>query len=108
MVDTPESMHIVLELMEGGDLLTRLRSIVQFPEPEAKFVFYQIASALNYLHSKNICHRDLKVIYLIIVSVQSKRHRVEIDLLYPLHFSFSTETFFLTFTDRQYFTESKL
>ena len=31
------------------------------PEPEIKFIFRQLADAINYCHSNSIVHRDLKL-----------------------------------------------
>ena len=60
VIDTPEHLFIVLELAEGGELFDKIIERTKFNEVEAKLHFYQIASAIKYLHAKNICHRDLK------------------------------------------------
>ena len=53
-------MHLILELMEGGDLLDRLRKEKQLPEATAKYYFLQIALGVEYFHKQGIAHRDLK------------------------------------------------
>ena len=56
-------LHIVMGYCEGGDLCTRLKMAKDelFPETQVVEWFVQIALALQYLHDKNILHRDLKV-----------------------------------------------
>jgi serine/threonine-protein kinase Chk2 len=61
IVDTPDAVYIVLELMEGGELFDRIQHCRQLKESEAKLIFYQIAQAVKYLHDNKITHRDLKV-----------------------------------------------
>lgn len=48
-----------MELCEGGELLDRLRDQEDehFTEEDARKIFQQIISALNYCHSRNVCHR---------------------------------------------------
>ena len=54
-------VYIILELMEGGELFERIKKFNGLPEENAKFIFYQVALAVNYLHENGITHRDLKV-----------------------------------------------
>jgi len=60
VIETKDNLFIVLELAEGGELFDKIIEKTKFNESEAKLHFYQIASAIKYLHGKNICHRDLK------------------------------------------------
>lgn len=60
IIDTPESVFIMLELMQGGDLLRRIQGAKFLHENLAKLYFYQICQAIKYLHDRKITHRDLK------------------------------------------------
>lgn len=53
-------MFIVMEAVGGGDLLERLLKGAP-PEPNVKFIFYQLCLAVQYLHQHRITHRDIKV-----------------------------------------------
>ena len=52
VVDTPDFLYIVLELAEGGELFDKIIEKTKFNEAEAKLHFYQMSSAISYLHSK--------------------------------------------------------
>ncbi|KMQ97735.1 serine threonine-protein kinase chk2 [Lasius niger] len=58
--DTPTTMYIILELMEGGELFDKIKSKSKLSEPCAKLIFYQVVLAVHYLHKQGITHRDLK------------------------------------------------
>ena len=60
---TLEQMQVivVMEYMAGGELLARLKEKGRFGEEEAKTYFKQIVKAIDFCHSRNIIHRDLKL-----------------------------------------------
>ena len=60
VIDTPNFLFIVLKLAEGRELFDKIIEKTKLNEAEAKLHFFQIASAIKYLHFKKICHRDLK------------------------------------------------
>jgi 5'-AMP-activated protein kinase catalytic alpha subunit len=51
---------LVMEYLEGGELLEYVTQRTRLALHEALFLLRQIASAIEYCHSKNIVHRDLK------------------------------------------------
>jgi serine/threonine protein kinase len=61
---TRDHLNIVLEYAAGGDLSHRIKAAkdsgTYFDEELVLFWFAQIASALEFVHSKKILHRDLK------------------------------------------------
>mmetsp|Transcript_23560 Transcript_23560/g.51706 ORF Transcript_23560/g.51706 Transcript_23560/m.51706 type:complete len:731 (-) Transcript_23560:30-2222(-) len=63
-IDTDESLCIVTTFCEEGDLFNRIRKHATnnqyFTENEVMDMFIQVASALLYIHSKKVLHRDLK------------------------------------------------
>ncbi|XP_039254874.2 ribosomal protein S6 kinase alpha-5-like [Styela clava] len=52
--------YIVLELLDGGELLAMIRQRGYFTESEASLILRQVASAVAHMHSKDVVHRDLK------------------------------------------------
>lgn len=64
LVDMDESqrntIRLVLELCEGGELYDRIQQKQFYPEVEAKTVVRNLLEAVAFIHSKGIMHRDLK------------------------------------------------
>jgi calcium/calmodulin-dependent protein kinase I len=58
---TPLKVFIVTELASGGELLERVVENGNFSESDARGVIHQVLKGMEYLHSKNIVHRDLKL-----------------------------------------------
>ncbi|XP_065225876.1 ribosomal protein S6 kinase 2 beta isoform X3 [Planococcus citri] len=54
------SVYLVMELMKGGELLDRLKSLKYFSEREASSIMYVIVSTVHHLHQNGVVHRDLK------------------------------------------------
>ena len=59
-IDTTDTLYLVLEIADGGELFDKIVSSVRFSEHVAKIYFLQILNAVKYLHSIQITHRDLK------------------------------------------------
>lgn len=67
---------VVMEYMEGGELLSRLLEKGRFDEGEAKVYFKQIVKAMIHVHSKNIIHRDLKLENILLKSKGSNKVKI--------------------------------
>ncbi|XP_044281820.1 serine/threonine-protein kinase 33 isoform X2 [Varanus komodoensis] len=59
--ETPKRMYLVMELCEDGELKEILQKKGQFTENETRHIIQSLASAIAYLHRKDIVHRDLKL-----------------------------------------------
>uniref|UniRef100_A0A6G3MDS4 Ribosomal protein S6 kinase alpha-3 (Trinotate prediction) n=1 Tax=Henneguya salminicola TaxID=69463 RepID=A0A6G3MDS4_HENSL len=57
---TQGKLFLVIDLVRGGDLFTRLSKEVMFTEEDVKFYLAEIAMALEHLHTCGIIYRDLK------------------------------------------------
>ncbi|CAL1164970.1 unnamed protein product [Cladocopium goreaui] len=64
MVDAYESkdtLTLIMELLEGGELFDRIISLGHFTERDAAGSIWQMLLAIRYLHGLGIVHRDLKL-----------------------------------------------
>ncbi|XP_014669643.1 PREDICTED: testis-specific serine/threonine-protein kinase 1-like [Priapulus caudatus] len=55
-----EKVYIVMELAAHGDLLEYIKLRGALPEKDCRYFFRQLVDGIEYLHSLNIAHRDLK------------------------------------------------
>merc|ERR1711910_129554 len=55
-----ERFYLIFEKVSGGQLLDHIQRRKYFTEQEAAYIITDVASALEFLHSKGIAHRDLK------------------------------------------------
>ncbi|XP_059048501.1 ovarian-specific serine/threonine-protein kinase Lok-like [Achroia grisella] len=60
VMDTRDTVYIILELMQGGELFDRISKQHRLTEQLTRFLFRQMVLAVKYLHSQGITHRDLK------------------------------------------------
>ena len=60
IMQTGQNIYIVMEIVSGGELLTKITANVGMPEDEARKYFHQIISAVDYCHKMHIAHRDIK------------------------------------------------
>lgn len=54
------TIRLVLELCEGGELFDRIQQKQFYPENEAKVLMRNLLEAVAFIHSRGIMHRDLK------------------------------------------------
>ena len=55
-----DSLYIVTEYLEGGELFDYITKRKHFTEKNAKKIIKQVLKAISYMHNLNIIHRDLK------------------------------------------------
>lgn len=53
-------VYIVMEAAQNGDMLRYIQQKGALPEMDIRRYFWQLCRAIEYCHSQNICHRDLK------------------------------------------------
>lgn len=59
-IETKDTVYIVMELAEGGELFERIVAKGHYSEATAKAIIRKIVGATDYLHDMKIAHRDLK------------------------------------------------
>jgi len=60
VLHTPHEILMVMEYVEGGDLLEVLNTRTRFTEGEVREIFTQICAGVSFCHALGVAHRDLK------------------------------------------------
>ncbi|XP_069767604.1 serine/threonine-protein kinase ULK2 isoform X3 [Narcine bancroftii] len=71
--ETSNSVHLVMEYCNGGDLADYLQVKGTLSEDTIRIFLQQIAAAMRILHSKGIIHRDLKPQNILLSYVSRKK-----------------------------------
>mmetsp|Transcript_13860 Transcript_13860/g.13816 ORF Transcript_13860/g.13816 Transcript_13860/m.13816 type:complete len:551 (+) Transcript_13860:79-1731(+) len=66
--EADKHVHLVMEVLEGGELFNRIRNKGTYTEADAIKIMRNILDAMAYLHERRIVHRDLKPENLILAS----------------------------------------
>ncbi|KNC51673.1 uncharacterized protein AMSG_07736 [Thecamonas trahens ATCC 50062] len=61
VIDGTKALHLVMRFYKGGEVFSVVNKHGAMPEGYAREIVKQIVSALAYVHSKGIAHRDLKL-----------------------------------------------
>ena len=65
------TLFLVMELVRGGDLFDRIIARGRYAEGPAKEVMQQTLSAMQFMHDKNVAHRDMKPENILLLSRES-------------------------------------
>ncbi len=71
-------LYNVMEYAKGGELTQLINAKDPIPEPQIKNIFKQIYNAVQYIHNKNVIHRDLKINNIVFLD-EEKTHVAIID-----------------------------
>ena len=55
-----DSLYVVMELCEGGDLLSRINASEGLREGRAAALFRDVVNAVHHCHDRGVIHRDIK------------------------------------------------
>ena len=78
--------YMITEYCNGGELFDSIKQIKSFTEKKAAEIIYQIQSAVQYCHQRNIVHRDQKPENILFVKQNENLHVKLIDFGVSVYF----------------------
>ena len=60
LIKTEKDLFIVMELVRGDELLSKLCNDGKFEERLSRKLFKQVLKALKHMKDRGVCHRDIK------------------------------------------------
>jgi len=78
VVDTAETLYLVLEFASGGELFDAIVNRGSYSETDAAKLIKQILEAILYIHNHGIAHRDLKPENLLLSNETSEPEHIKI------------------------------
>jgi serine/threonine protein kinase len=67
---------IIMEYLEGGDLLKYVSNLKCLGEADAMILIKQVVKGIFYCHQNNLTHRDLKLENLLLVNSEEKKIKI--------------------------------
>jgi len=85
--ESGNSIHLVLDYVEGGELYTKLRDTRIYTEKECATIMKNILEPLSYLHQRKFVHRDIKPENIVLASKNSVTDIKLIDFGFAIDYS---------------------
>jgi len=78
VIDTPDTLYLVLEFASGGELFDAIVNRGSYSEADAARLIRQILEAILYIHQHGIAHRDLKPENLLLANEKGETEHIKI------------------------------
>ncbi|OMJ75331.1 hypothetical protein SteCoe_25525 [Stentor coeruleus] len=76
MLEDENNFYIITELCEGGSLKDRLKKSNRFTEKKTLDILKQVLEGVEYLHSQNVVHLDIKLENVLLVDISSDNIKI--------------------------------
>jgi len=80
VIESARRVHIIMEVLEGGELFEKVKDGGPLGEKEAALITIRVLRALAYLHARRIVHRDIKMENLIFAKAGGSIKLIDLGL----------------------------